>query len=134
MCLLHITDLHGLHQEIVLGHVKVDGIQKIMCHVLVIQEILSHVHEVYQVMRHKNSDMEHLLRHGMEVHGLQLVYHGHMMDQNVDSHVIQTTHGIEIHVKQIVGQKYVDEVSQHMHKQQQQIHIHRHGMEAHGHQ
>jgi len=49
----------------------IQTIHGIEIHVNLIQEIQNHVHEVYRNMQQQKHDMEHLLRHGMEVHGIQ---------------------------------------------------------------
>ena len=46
-------------------------IHGIEIHVKQIQEIQNHVHEVYHRMEQQKHDMEHLLRHGIEMHGIQ---------------------------------------------------------------
>ena len=72
----------------------------------------------------------HIHRHGMEALGLHLLKLGQRVEVNVDLHVIQITHGMEIVVKLIQGHNLVDEVSQKMHQRLLHLHIHRHGMEA----
>ena len=60
------------------------------------------VQERYQQMRQRRQQI-HLYRHGTEAHGHHQVYHGHMVEQNVDLNVIQIIHGIveTMHVKRI---------------------------------
>ena len=72
----------------------------------------------------------HLHKHGIMEHGLQLLKLGQKVEVNVDLHVIQITHGMEIVVKLVQGHKLVDEISQKMHQRLRHLHIHRHGMEA----
>ena len=88
----------GLSMEVNVDlHVRqiTHGIQLIQ-YVKQIQGIQNHVQEVFPSMQQQKHDMEHLNRHGTEQHGHQQVCHGQMMEVNVDSHVIQITHGIQL--------------------------------------
>ena len=108
---IHRHGMEVLGLQLNLGHkeqIFVDLVVIQIIHIIqqtdYVKQIQEHklVEEVYHKMQQQNNDMEHIHRHGTEVHGLQK-YHGVTIERYVDSHVIQIIHGIQQlhHVKQI---------------------------------